>query len=140
RSAFHHSMNYRSAMVFGTATEVEDPEEKRSAVLAIVDHVATGRSADARPPTDSELRSTSVVRLPITEASAKIRTGGPIDEPEDLGLPVWAGELPLEMVTTEPLAEPQLPEGVDVPGYVCSYPTRRRVLKATEGEPRRTSR
>lgn len=135
RSAFHHSMNYRSAMVFGTAERVVDPDEKRKAVLAIVDHVAQGRSADARPPTPNELRSTSVVRLPIREASAKVRTGPPIEEPEDLELAIWAGELPLETKPAEPVPDPLLPSHVEAPEYVNNYPVRRRALPE---EPRPT--
>jgi nitroimidazol reductase NimA-like FMN-containing flavoprotein (pyridoxamine 5'-phosphate oxidase superfamily) len=105
RSVFHHSMNYRSVVVFGTATEVDDPDEKRAALDAVVDHVMPGRTADARPPTDSELRATLVVRLPITEASAKIRTGPPIEEPEDLDLEVWGGVIPLALSAGEPIAD-----------------------------------
>lgn len=125
RSAFHHSMNYRSVMLFGTAARVTDPEEKRDAVLAIVDHMAEGRSADARCPTASELRATSVVCLPITEASAKIRTGPPIDEPEDMELPIWAGELPLETRPVEPVPDPLMQAHFAAPRYVTHYPSRR---------------
>jgi nitroimidazol reductase NimA-like FMN-containing flavoprotein (pyridoxamine 5'-phosphate oxidase superfamily) len=120
RSAFHHSMNYRCAMVFGTASKVEDPGEKRRAVTAIVDHMAEGRSADARPPTDVELRATSVVKMPLREASAKIRTGGPLDEDDDLGLRIWAGELPLRTVAADPVPDPHLPEDVERPSYLTT--------------------
>ncbi|HEX7421527.1 MAG TPA: pyridoxamine 5'-phosphate oxidase family protein, partial [Thermoanaerobaculia bacterium] len=95
RSAFHHSMNYRSAVIFGTATEVTDRDEKLRVLAALVDHVAKGRSRDARAPNESELKQTLVLALPITEASAKIRTGPPIDDEEDYALPIWAGVLPL---------------------------------------------
>ena len=102
RSAFHHSMNYRSAMVFGRADAVTDPDEKRAAVTALVEHIVPGRSAGTRGPSDSELRATLVVRLPLDEASAKVRTGPPIDDPEDLDLPYWAGVIPLALVASEP--------------------------------------
>ena len=91
RSAFHHSMNYRSVMLFGRAERVVDEEEKRTAVLAIVDHMVEGRSAATRLPGAEELRATLVVRFPIDEGSAKVRTGGPIEEAADLDLPHWAG-------------------------------------------------
>ena len=95
RSAFHHSMNYRSVVVLGRATAV-DGDEKRHALEVIMDHLAPGRWAEAREPNEVELRQTSVLRLPVDEASAKVRTGGPIDDEEDLGLPVWAGVVPFE--------------------------------------------
>ncbi len=119
RSQFHHSMNYRSVMIFGTATPVEDADEKRAALHALVEHVVRGRTADARPPNDSELRATTVLRLPIDEASAKVRTGGPVDDEDDLALPVWAGVLPLTSACGVPRAEP----GVlaDLPDYVVGY-------------------
>jgi uncharacterized protein len=125
RSAFHHSMNYRTVMLFGSAEPVDDEAEKRLAVLAIIDHTAQGRSADVREPSSSELRSTRVVRFPITEGSAKIRTGGPIEEPEDVALPIWAGQLPVEIVARAPVPDEGVPEGVAVPPYVAHYPSRR---------------
>lgn len=122
RSAFHHSMNYRSVVVFGVAHEVEDDEEKRLALTAFVDHVVPGRNADTRPPSDSELRATRVVKVEIMEASAKVRTGGPKDEPEDLALPgVWAGELPFLVVPGAPLPDDSAPVSAPVPPYVASY-------------------
>jgi nitroimidazol reductase NimA-like FMN-containing flavoprotein (pyridoxamine 5'-phosphate oxidase superfamily) len=102
KSAFHHSMNYRSVMLFGQATAVTDPAEKTTALLAIVDHMQAGRSAETRRPTDSELRATLVVRLVIDEGSAKVRTGGPIDDPEDNELPYWAGVVPIALVRGVP--------------------------------------
>ena len=126
RSAFRHSMNYRSVMLFGTASVVEDPDEKRAAVLAIVDHMVPGRSRDARPPTSRELRATAVVRFPIEEGSAKIRIGGPVEEPEDLALPIWAGQVPFELVAGAPVADGGGLRGVEVPGYITPYPRRRR--------------
>jgi len=114
RSAFHHSMNYRSVMVFGRATIVDDPDEKDAALRALVEHVVPGRMAEARPPSAIELRKTSVLRLPITEASAKVRTGGPIDDPDDLALPVWAGQLPLSTSYGSPVPEPDTAAAVPV--------------------------
>lgn len=119
RSAFHHAMNYRSVMLFGHAEEVTDEDEKYAASMAIVEHVAPGRAADTRPPTPEELRATLVVRVPVEEASAKIRVGGPNDPPDDLALPHWAGELPLRLTPGEPV-----PQGVDpppVPDYVSGW-------------------
>jgi nitroimidazol reductase NimA-like FMN-containing flavoprotein (pyridoxamine 5'-phosphate oxidase superfamily) len=102
RSAFHHSMNYRSVVVYGTPAKVVDPDLKRRALDAIVDRVACGRSAEARPPTDAELRATMVLELDLKEVSAKVRTGGPIDDEADLDWPVWAGVIPLRTVTGDP--------------------------------------
>lgn len=115
RSQFHHSMNYRSVVLFGRATRVDDEDEKRAALHALVEHVVPGRTADARPPTAAELRKTLVCRLPITEASAKIRTGGPVDDEEDLALQVWAGVIPCEIAYGAPQSEPDLPTGVSPP-------------------------
>ena len=95
RSAFHHSMNYRSVMLFGTAVPVRDDDEKLRASIALLEHIVPGRSAHARAPSPDELRAALIVRVPISEGSAKIRTGGPIDEPEDLGAAIWAGHIPL---------------------------------------------
>ena len=119
RSAFHHSMNYRSVLVFGTATRVDELDEKRGALHALVEHVVRGRSAEARPPTESEMRKTLVLRLPINEASAKVRTGGPVDDAEDLDMPIWAGVLQCRMAFGDPIAD----EGVSapVPSYVRDY-------------------
>lgn len=125
RSAFHHSMNYRSAMIFGAAAKVEDDEEKRRAMLALLDHVATARSTQARPPSAEELRATLVVRVPIVEGSAKVRTGGPIEEPEDLAAPIWAGHIPLATTAGPGVADAGLPPGTHEPSYVRSYPSRR---------------
>jgi len=118
RSAFHHSMNFRSVVLFGEGASVDAVEEKRAAVLAIVDHVAPGRSGESRPPTDAELRSTRVVSFPIAEASAKIRTGGPIDDDEDLGLPLWAGVVPLSLTAAEPVPDPGPAGDLAVPASV----------------------
>jgi uncharacterized protein len=122
RSAFHHSINYRSLVIFGVAHEVEDFEEKRLALVAFVDHVVPGRSRDTRPPSDSELRATRVVKVEIAEASAKVRDGGPKDEPEDLALTdIWAGELPFEVVPGAPVADASAPVTAPVPPYVVAY-------------------
>jgi nitroimidazol reductase NimA-like FMN-containing flavoprotein (pyridoxamine 5'-phosphate oxidase superfamily) len=104
RSAFQHSMNYRSVMLFGHATEVSGLDEKREALLAIVDQMVPGRSSSSRPPSVRELRSTLVVRLPLDEASAKIRAGGPIENMGDDELPYWSGVVPLTVVRGEPQA------------------------------------
>ncbi|MET9148207.1 MULTISPECIES: pyridoxamine 5'-phosphate oxidase family protein [unclassified Streptomyces] len=118
RSAFHHSVNYRSVVVHGTAHQVTDPEEKRTALDALVDHVVPGRAADSRPGNTKELAATAVLRLDLAEVSAKLRTGGVNEEPEDLGLPYWAGVVPVRTVYGTPLAEPDLAAGVEVPGYL----------------------
>lgn len=120
RSAFHHSLNYRSVVIFGCATEVTDIEEKRTALTAIVEHIVPGRAADARPPTDAELRATRVVSMSISEASAKVRVGGPNDDPEDLLRPVWAGHVPLRLVADVPVADDHAPT-VQAPGYIRDY-------------------
>jgi nitroimidazol reductase NimA-like FMN-containing flavoprotein (pyridoxamine 5'-phosphate oxidase superfamily) len=119
RSAFHHSMNYRSAVVFGTAREVTSREEKLRALDALVEHVVRGRSAEVRGPNESELRQTMLLALPIEEASAKIRTGPPIDDEEDYGLPVWAGVLPAALTFGTPIADER--NATDVPSYVTAY-------------------
>jgi nitroimidazol reductase NimA-like FMN-containing flavoprotein (pyridoxamine 5'-phosphate oxidase superfamily) len=119
RSAFHHSMNYRSVVVFGRATVVDDPDEKRRAFDALVEHVVRGRSVDARPPTDAEMRKTLLVKLPITEASAKVRTGGPIDDDEDLAMPIWAGVVPCAISFGTP--EPDAGVTANAPAYAAQY-------------------
>jgi nitroimidazol reductase NimA-like FMN-containing flavoprotein (pyridoxamine 5'-phosphate oxidase superfamily) len=110
RSAFHHSMNYRSVVIVGTATLVAG-ENKMSALRAIVDHITPGRWDEARPPSELELRQTSVLRLPINEASAKIRAAGPADDVEDIALPIWAGQLPLTQHFAPPVDADDLPGG-----------------------------
>lgn len=121
RSAFHHSLNYRSVVIFGCATEVTDIEEKRTALTAIVEHIVPGRTADARPPTDAELRATRVLSMSISEASAKVRVGGPNDDPDDMSRPVWAGHVPLRLVADVPVADRDHPPTVPPPGYVRDY-------------------
>lgn len=120
RSAFHHSINYRSVVVHGPAYDVTDPEEKRQALDALVDQVVPGRAADSRPANRKELAATAVIRLDLTEVSAKLRTGGANDEPEDLGLPHWAGVLPLRKGYATPLPDPGLAPGTAVPGYLAA--------------------
>ncbi|SRR6266545_5109870 len=117
RSAFHHSMNYRSVVVFGKAEEVSDRHEKLRVLAALVEHVCRGRSADARGPNETELKQTLVLRIPILEASAKIRTGAPADDSEDYALPIWAGVLPLTLTPGAPVADNEVP----VPDYVLRY-------------------
>ncbi len=122
RSAFHHSINYRSVVVFGVAHEVDDFDEKRLALSAFVDHVVPGRDSDTRAPSDSELRATRVVKVEIVEASAKVRSGGPKDDPEDLELTnIWAGELPLQVVAGDPVADGSGPVTAPVPRYLSPY-------------------
>ncbi|MEV6263016.1 pyridoxamine 5'-phosphate oxidase family protein [Streptomyces sp. NPDC051784] len=120
RSAFHHSMNYRSVVVHGTARTVTDPQERRVALDAIVDQVVPGRSKDSRPADAKELAATAVIRLDLDEVSAKIRTGGPNDEPEDLALPHWAGIVPLARGYTAPVPSDDLDPSIAVPAYLAS--------------------
>ncbi|MEV8091946.1 pyridoxamine 5'-phosphate oxidase family protein [Streptomyces nigra] len=119
RSAFHHSINYRSVVVHGTAHQVTDPEEKRLALDALVDHVVPGRSADSRPANKKELAATAVIRLDLDEVSAKLRTGGVNDEPEDLALPHWAGVVPLRKGYDTPVGDPALAPGTALPEYLA---------------------
>jgi nitroimidazol reductase NimA-like FMN-containing flavoprotein (pyridoxamine 5'-phosphate oxidase superfamily) len=121
RSAFHHSMNYRSAVILGNAREVSDRAEKTRALDALVEHVMAGRTRDARGANEDEMRKTLVLAVPITEASAKVRAGGPTDDEEDYALPIWAGVLPLRLVPQEPVADTRLPAGIEVPEYVADY-------------------
>jgi uncharacterized protein len=121
RSAFHHSMNYRSAVILGVAREVTDEQEKRAAFNALVNHVVAGRSADVRAADAQELKATSVLCLPITEASAKVRRGPPIDAEEDYALKCWAGVLPLQLQAGHPVDDPRLEFGTPVPPEVASY-------------------
>ncbi|MEP7104551.1 MAG: pyridoxamine 5'-phosphate oxidase family protein [Chloroflexota bacterium] len=121
RSAFSSSMNYRSAVVLGRATEVTEDAEKHEAFEAIVEHVAAGRWADCRWPTPKEAAATSIVRLPLDEVSAKVRTGPPKDPEEDHDLPHWAGVVPLGMATGAPVDSPDLKPGRVPPGYAVRY-------------------
>ena len=124
RSAFHHSMNYRSVVVFGQATRVQDLTERRAALDVLVEGLVPGRTTEARSPNDKELRGTLVLALPLDEMSVKVRTGGPVDEPEDYDLDVWAGVLPLPVVPGPPIADDVQPAGRPVPGYIAAYSRR----------------
>jgi uncharacterized protein len=121
RSVFAHSMNYRSVVVVGRAEEVTDPGEKLEASRALVDHVCRGRWADARHPDARELAATSILRLSLEEGSAKVRAGGPKDAEADMSLPVWAGEVPLQVRPLPPVADEQMLEDVPAPGYATTY-------------------
>ena len=126
RSAFHHSVNYRSAVCFGQAEAVQDEAEKRRALTAIVEHMVPGRSTETRPPSPEELRATLVVGFSLVEGSVKVRTGGPLEEAADLGLDHWAGQLPLQLGAGEPIPDRRddgaLPA---VPGYLRQWAERR---------------
>ncbi len=121
RSAFHHSINYRSVVVFGRARVVESDEEKTRALRAFTEHVMPGRWDDVRWPTPQELAATTVLALTLSEASAKVRTGPPIDDEEDYALPVWAGVLPLGILAGEPEPDPRLHAGAPLPAYVEGF-------------------
>ena len=121
RSAFHHSMNYRSVVILGTGAAVEEPAEKMAVLQALSEHIIPRRWADIRGPNEQELRQTLVIAIPIREASAKIRTGPPKDDEEDYGLPIWAGVLPIQQTTGIPLPDPRLAAGLPVPEHVAQY-------------------
>ena len=121
RSAFHHSVNYRSVVVFGTATMVEPGDETVNVLELFTEKLVPGRWADVRPPTRQELKGTKVLSIPLDEASAKVRTGPPIDEDEDYDLPVWAGVLPLSTTVAEPEPDPRLDPAIETPGYVAAW-------------------
>ena len=121
RSAFHHSVNYRSVVILGQARLVEDPAEKMEALRIFTEHVMKGRWNDVRQPTEQELRATTVLALPLDEVSAKVRTGGPIDDEGDYNLPVWAGVLPLTTSVKSPEPDPQRRNDPPVPEYLRNY-------------------
>lgn len=121
RSAFHHSMNYRSVVVFGRAVAVEESTEKLEALRALTEHLAPGRWDEVRQPTEGEMRATLVLALALKEASAKVRTGPPVDDEEDYALPVWAGVVPLRLAAGAPVPDPRLPQGVEPPAHVLNY-------------------
>lgn len=125
RSAFHHSINYRSVMLFGTARQVTETDEKMQAMYAISEHIIRGRWDEVRAPNAKELKATSVLAIPIEECSAKVRTGPPKDDECDYAVPAWAGVLPVHIVPGEPVADPHLSDGVPVPDYVRQYSRRR---------------
>ncbi len=128
RSAFHHSMNYRSVVVFGTATTVQDSREKLEALHAFSEHIVPGRWAEVRPPSQTEIAGTLVLCLPLVEVSAKVRTGSPLDDEADYELPVWAGEIPLHFIAAAPINDPRLQPGIEPPTYALNYTTKREKL------------
>jgi hypothetical protein len=128
RSAFHHSMNYRSVVVFGRATVVDERAEKMAALLALSEHMIPGRWADVRAPSERELQLTTVLSLPLSEASAKVRTGPPLDDEEDYEMEVWAGVIPLRVIAEAPLDDPRLPAEIAAPDYARRY--ERKTIKA----------
>ena len=121
RSVFNHSMNYRSVVILGKATLVDDAEEKLEALRLLSEHILPGRWGDARQPNERELKATSVLRVPIEEFSAKVRTGPPIDDAEDYAFPTWAGVVPLEIKAGEPINDPKLDPLREVPTYAKNY-------------------
>lgn len=125
RSAFHHSVNYRSVVILGTARPVEDPVEKMEALHIFTEHMIPGRWAEVREPNGQELKATDVLSIDLTEVSAKIRTGPPLDDEEDMAIEAWAGVLPLEVATGSPIDDPALRPGIDRPDYVLNYSRRK---------------
>lgn len=121
RSAFHHSVNYRSVVILGRATPVEDPQEKNRALAAFTDHIMRGRWDAVRQPTEQELKATSVLAIRLEEVSAKVRVGPPKDDEEDYSLPIWAGVLPLPIVPGKPIPDPKLKPGIETPENVQKY-------------------
>jgi uncharacterized protein len=121
RSVFNHSMNYRSVVILGKATLVDDPEQKLAALRVLSEHIIAGRWDDVRQPNDRELKATSVLRVPIEEFSAKVRTGPPIDDAEDYSFPCWAGVVPLEIKAAPPIDDAKLDPKRSVPGYARNY-------------------
>jgi len=125
RSIFNHSMNYRSVVVLGKATLVDDPAEKIEALHRLSEHIIPGRWADVRQPNERELKATSILRVPIEEFSAKVRKGPVVDDEEDYSFPAWAGVVPLEMVAGAPIADARLDPALEIPAYAKRY-TRKR--------------
>jgi nitroimidazol reductase NimA-like FMN-containing flavoprotein (pyridoxamine 5'-phosphate oxidase superfamily) len=126
RSVFNHSMNYRSVVVLGTATAVEDPDEKIEALRQLSEHIIPGRWTDARFPNEKELKATTVMRLPIEEFSAKVRQGPPVDDEEDYSYPTWAGVLPLPVVPGQLIPDERLDANRSAPDYLRNYRRGRR--------------
>ena len=124
RSAFDHSMNYRCVVAFGTSRKIADPEQKVKSLRVISEHLIAGRWADVRGPSEKELKATTVLEFSIEEASSKVRSGPPLDDESDYGLPVWAGVLPLETKSRPPIPDDKLVEGITLPDYVRRYDTR----------------
>lgn len=133
RSVFHHSVNYRSAVVFGTGRLLRDEQEKLAALEAVTEHLIPGRWKEARRPNQKELNATSVVSIRIDEASAKVRIGPPVDEEEDYSLPVWAGVLPLQEMPLSPIHDDLQSEDVSLPGYISMYSRTRAEENVTLG-------
>jgi hypothetical protein len=121
RSALHHAVNFRSVVVLGIAEPIRDPEDKKDALRCLVEHVVPGRAKDARPPSEGEVAATTVLKIPIKEASAKTRSGPPSDAEADMHLPVWTGVLPLRTIAIEPEPDTTMAPGIDVPRYVTDY-------------------
>jgi uncharacterized protein len=121
RSALHHSLVYRSVVVVGDARLVDDPAEKSRALAALLDHIAPGRAADCRAPNARELAATAVLALDLVEVSAKVRAGGPVDEPEDYALPHWAGVVPLTLTAGAPIPDGDLDPATPAPHYLVNY-------------------
>jgi nitroimidazol reductase NimA-like FMN-containing flavoprotein (pyridoxamine 5'-phosphate oxidase superfamily) len=121
RSGFHSSMNYRSVVILGRATQVEERDEKLAALAAFSEQVMPGRWRDLRETTDAELKGTLVLTLPLKEVSAKVRTGPPKDDEVDYALPLWAGVVPLKLTAGNPIDDPRLPKGIEPPGYARNY-------------------
>lgn len=124
RSAFHHSMNYRSVVAFGTARNIEGPVQKTEALRIISEHLVPGRWKDVRGPSLQELKATKVLEFAIDEASAKVRTGPAVDDADDYGFPAWAGVLPLAMRCQSPISDEHLADGIEIPDYVRHYEAR----------------
>ena len=133
RSVFHHSVNYRSVVVFGTGHLLRDEQEKLAALEAVTEHLIPGRWKEARRPNQKELNATSVASIRIDEASAKVRIGPPVDEEEDYALPVWAGVLPLQEMPLSPIQDELQSEDVSLPGYIPSYSRTRAEENVTFG-------
>ena len=121
RSAFHHSINYRSVVAFGTCRLVTETAEKMHALAIVSEHLIRGRWDDVRQPNEKELKATSVLRFDIEEASAKVRVGPPVDDEEDYSLPVWAGVLPVRMVAGVPVKDERMEKAIEAPGYVRNF-------------------
>jgi uncharacterized protein len=133
RSAFHHSMNYRSVMAIGRTRPVRGPEEKETALRALVEHIVPGRSDEVRGGDRRELAATAVLAVPLDEVSAKVRTGPPVDDEPDYDLPIWAGVLPLRQVADAPVPDPRLDSALDPPSHVTAW--RRPATDAARARP-----
>ncbi|MCI0451415.1 MAG: pyridoxamine 5'-phosphate oxidase family protein [Candidatus Latescibacteria bacterium] len=139
RSVFHSSMNYRSVMLLGKARLIEEPRAKWDAMRALVEHLIPGRWDDCRQPNAKELKATWILEMPIDEASAKIRTGGPIDDDEDYALDIWAGLLPLAKGFGKPVRDPKLTRAIDAPAYLTRYARPSAARSASSSRPRKRS-